>query len=359
MYKFEDIFNFEKLLEAHYRARKSKRHKKEIINFEIHLFYNLSLLEQQLQNGKYVLRRYKKFKIYEPKEREIQALTYYDRVVQNCLCYNFLLPFYSKKFIFDNAACQKGKGTHFARNRLQHFLLDFYKHNGTNGYVLKIDVKKYFNSIDHDILKNTLGDIYDPKIKNLIFHIIDSYNHTPNKGLPMGNQSSQIFALLYLNKIDRIIKEKYQIKHYVRYMDDLIIIDQDKYKLIRLLEELKSTANELKIQFNNKTEITPLKSGIEFLGVRFSYLKSGKLLKRLKQQSKRRMIKKVKKIKLDYNHKIIAKSDIQKSLAGFNGNLKYLSVEGIIKDYLLTLKHYMAYKAVKKPKNTPLHGATA
>ena len=127
MYKFEDISSFESLLKAHYRARKNKRHKLDVINFEINAFYNLAKIEQDLNNGSYRIRRYKHFMVYDPKEREIQALDYYDRIVQNSLCYNFLVPYYGKKLIYDNSACQKNKGTHFARARFEGFIHKFYK----------------------------------------------------------------------------------------------------------------------------------------------------------------------------------------------------------------------------------------
>ncbi|MBE7075241.1 MAG: hypothetical protein E7376_04610 [Clostridiales bacterium] len=337
-YTLEKVASFESLMRAHYRARVSKQHKKDIVEFEMNIAYNLSKLEDDLLSGNYKLRGYKRFMIYDPKEREIQALHYYDRVVQNSLCYNFLVPCYTKKLIYDNGACRKGKGTHFTRSRIEGFIHKFYKKHGRNGYFLKLDIKKYFNNIDHDILKQKLGKVKDQRLNKLLEHIIDSYEHSPNKGVPMGNQSSQIFALLYLNDIDRIIKEKYKIKYYVRYMDDLLILHEDKNLLRKLFEELKLKIVEHKLQFNKKSEIIALKNGIEFLGVKYNLLENGRLLKRMKRQSKDRMIKRIHQIQLQYKCHVIDKEQIIMSLAGFKGNIKRMNVNGIINKYLFELK---------------------
>lgn len=337
MYKLEDVATFDKLFAAHLRARCCKRHKKEVVLFEVNLAQNLMKIENDLKNGTYKIKGYKRFMIYDPKEREIQALDYYDRIVQNSLCYNFLIPFYTKKLIYDNSACRKFKGTHFARKRLEGFIHNFYKKHKQNGYFLKIDVKKYFNNINHDILKQKLGDIYDVRLKNLVYQIIDSYSHHSDVGVPMGNQSSQIFALLYLNEIDRLIKEKYKIKYYCRYMDDLIIIHNDKELLKKLFADIRFGLEKLKLEANHKSEIIALKNGVEFLGVRYKLLKNGKLIKKIKRQSKKRMIQRLKILKTGYKFKLLSKEDVVQSLAGFKGNIKDLTVYAFVKKRILPL----------------------
>ncbi|MBQ7885250.1 MAG: RNA-directed DNA polymerase [Clostridia bacterium] len=344
-YKLEDVASFEKLMQAHYRARKCKRHKKDVILFEVNMFYYLTMLEKALLDGTYSIKRYKKFYVYEPKEREIQALEYYDRVVQNSICHNFLTPYFSRRLIYDNAACQKNKGTHFCRNRLEGFLHGFFKTHGINGYFLKMDIKKYFNNIDHEILKQKLGYIADPRLRKLIYHIVDSYSHNvPGKGVPMGNQSSQTFALYYLDSVDRLIKEKYRIKYYVRYMDDLIVIHHSKEYLQKLYDEVKQEIAKLKLELNKKSEIIPIKNGVEFLGVRYRLLKSGKLLKRMKHQSKMRMVGKIKALKHRYKLHLCPKEEVEMSLAGFHGNIKRLTVDGLRVKYLCPLKKLISKK---------------
>ena len=343
MYKFEEIFSIEHLLKAHYKARKNKRHKNEVVVFELHLTKNILSLYNALLSNSYKIRGYKKFMIYDPKEREIQALTYYDRIVQNCLCYNFLVPYYSKYFIYDNCACQKGKGTHFARKRLENNLREIFKQYKYNSYVLKIDIKKYFNNIDHSVLKEKLGVIYDNKLKELINQVIDSYNKDLNCGVPMGNQSSQVFALLYLNEIDRLIKEKYHIKYYVRYMDDLIILHNDKNILKSLFNEIKDVCNKLKLELNHKSEIYPLKNGVDCLGVRYYLLSNGKLIKHMRPQNKKRMLNKIKNLQIVYRKGLINNNQIEMSIAGFYGNVKRLMVSGVLNRCMLNLKHLVDY----------------
>ncbi|MBE7074681.1 MAG: reverse transcriptase [Clostridiales bacterium] len=342
MIKFEDVFNFKNLYEAHLRARKCKRHKREVVDFEVNLAQNLTKLEKSLQDGTYKIQGYKRFMIYDPKEREIQALSYYDRIVQNCLCYNFMVPVYCKKLIYDNAACQKGKGTHFARARLERFLHDYYKKYGYQGYVLKVDIKKYFNNINHQILKQIFSTIYDFKLKDLVFNIIDSFEYSPNKGVPMGNQTSQIFALLYLNNLDRIIKTKFKIKYYIRYMDDLILIHSNKQNLIEVYNYINLYVQKVKIELNKKSKIFAFKNGIDFLGVKYKLLKTGKLLKKMKRQSKDRMLKRIKFLHEQFFEKIINKQILKMSLAGFKGNIKRLNVNGVAIKYLSYLKSLAA-----------------
>ena len=337
-FEFKDICEYEKLYEAHLRARKCKRYKNEVVKFEIDMFFHLHRLSTALLDGSYRIKGYKRFMIYDPKEREIQALAYRDRVVQNSLCYNFLVPCYTKKLIYDNGACRKQKGTHFCRSRLEGFMSKYYKKYGNTGYFLRIDIKKYFNNIDHEILKQKLGKIHDEQIKNLLYHIIDSYCYSPGKGVPMGNQSSQIFALLYINGIDRLIKEKHRVKYYVRYMDDLLIIHNDRNFLKSLFEEIKTEVANLKLETNKKSEIIPLKNGIEFLGVHYNILPSGKILKRMKTQSKKRMLLRIKKLTHDYKEGKIDKFVIDQSLAGFKGNIKRLTVNGLKVKYIGGLK---------------------
>ena len=148
---FNELFSFENLYNAHLKARRSKRNKKDVIEFELNLSGNLWDLYDTLKNGSYRVGGYHKFTIYEPKEREIQALQYRDRIVQHCLCDNYLYPLLTSRFIYDNGACQKGKGTDFALDRLSVFLRQYYKeHKSNEGYMLKADIHHYFPTEWHN-----------------------------------------------------------------------------------------------------------------------------------------------------------------------------------------------------------------
>ena len=181
--------------------------------------------------------------------------------MQHCLCDNILKPYFENRLIYDNAACREGKGTDFARDRLTGFLREHYKRHGATGYILKYDIRHYFDSIDHEILKGMLRNIPDRNVLGLLFHIIRSYEGSMDpatgrkKGLPLGNQTSQWFALYYLDPMDRLIKEKMRIKHYIRYMDDGVLIHESREYLNEVLGRMRENAGELKLEFNQKTQI--------------------------------------------------------------------------------------------------------
>lgn len=319
---WEDVISYENLYRAHRRARLCKRHKTEVINFENNLSQNLWNLHYQLKFGTYKISGYNKFYIYDPKEREVQAICYKDRVVQHSLCDNYLTPIIDKHLIFDNVACRKGKGSSQAIARLRQFMTKFYKKYQKNGYFVKIDVKKYFANISHPILKDKLQKIIpDKRCLNLLFTIIDSYNPQLGKGLPIGNQSSQYLALLYLNSVDRFFKEQLKIKYYLRYMDDIIMLVPTK----KLAQDCITFASNLlekeHLQINPKSHICPVKNGIEFLGWNFKFAPSGAIIQKLKKSSKKRILSKVKTAR----HKaIFHKKYVQRAKAS------YISYKGLL-----------------------------
>ena len=334
--KYEDIYSLEKLYEAHRKAKKNKRGKKEVIRYELNLAYNLCKTAEQLKNGSYKPGKYNEFKVYEPKERLIQALHYNDRIIQHALCDNVLAPYLETRLTADNAACRKGKGTHYGIKRLTRQLRKHYKQHGTQGWFLKADIRKYFASIDHEVLKTMLAkERFDERTLALLDKIIDSYNADTGKGVPIGNQTSQNFALYYLDKIDRYIKEKAGIKHYVRYMDDMVLIDESKEKLQKTLEGMKKIAEgELKLQFNEKTQITPLKNGIDFLGWHYYLTDTGKVIRKLRQTAKRRIFARLKKLQKDYAEN---KTDIEttdQSMAAIRGHLKHGNTDKLLMEIL-------------------------
>ena len=281
-------------------------------------------IHTKLKSQTYNPNGYRRFTIYEPKKREIQALSFEHRVLQTSLCVNGIRDFFEKHLIYDCAACRPNKGTHFAINRLNKFMRNFYKRYKTNGYFLKIDVKKYFENIDHDVLKNKLKIFPDKEILSLLYRIVDSYNNIQNKGIPMGNQTSQWFALFYLDSLDRLIKEKLRIKYYSRYMDDLVLIHPDKLYLKYCLKEItKMAKDQLKLEFNEKTQIFPISQGVDYMGFRFYLSDTGKIIRKLRTSSKRKFKKKMKSFMKKYYNGEMTFLDIDRSVQSYNGHMMH------------------------------------
>ena len=210
-------------------------------------------------------------------------------------------------------------------SRLQNLSLDVIEniYYGDCGFFLKCDVQKYFEAIDHAVLKNKLEKIFGlGEIFELLCRIIDSYETAPGRGLPLGNQTSQWFALLYLDTADRLIKEKLRIKYYVRYMDDFILLHHDKNYLQNCLREIKSVFhNDLFLELNSKTQIFPVKNGVKYLGWHYYMTDSGKVVRKLLTSGKRRIKRRFGKLQKNYAAHINDLDDIKRSLASTRGHL--------------------------------------
>lgn len=295
--KLEEIFTFENLYDAYKCCRKSKQHKGEVIRFETNLSSNIINLINEIITKKYKLGKYKEFLIYEPKKRVIEALPFRDRVVIKCFCDVVLIDRIDKRLIYDNAACRKEKGTMFAIKRLENFLRNEYRKEQNNKiFFLKCDIRKYFQSINHEVLLSLLKKInFSSDEMWMIEKLVKEQPNNADAGLPLGNQSSQWFALLYLNVIDRYIKEDLRVKGYIRYMDDMILIHRNKGYLQYSLSKIeKKCEEELKLLLNEKTQIGMVKNGIDFLGYRHILNENGSITRKLRASSKQRLKKHLK-----------------------------------------------------------------
>lgn len=287
----EIMCNFENIYEAYRLAHRGKTNSPDVIEFDKNKLYNLNKILEYLQKKEWdKLFKYYRFKLYDPKERIVDAMVFEGRIVQHILCDKILRPFFDKRLVKENCACRIGKGTDYANNLVKQGLTKVLRKH-KDCYVLKMDVRKYFLSIDRSILKNLISIFPDKEILELLYYIID---HCPEEnGLPIGNQTSQWFALFYLNTIDRIIKEKYHQKYYARYMDDLIIILASK----ELLNELRYVAKEkLHLLFNSKTQLIPLHKGFSFLGWRYKII-GKKVIKRVDNSKRKARIKTIRNIR--------------------------------------------------------------
>ena len=242
------ICNFDNLYKAYKKAKAGKGFNGSSARFQIMALEGVHLLKEQLENQTYKMAPYNEFKIYEPKERIIKSCSFKDKVVQHCLCDNVLLPRLADIFIKDNYAGQIGKGTLFGMDRLKKHMLDFYQKYGVDGWILKCDVRKYFYSIDHEILKQIVDSYFPDEYTMWLNHLfIDS---TESPGLPLGNQVAQVYALLMLHGLDCMITSELGIKHYGRYMDDFFLIHHDKEYLKACLEAIELAVSGLGLKLN-------------------------------------------------------------------------------------------------------------
>jgi len=327
----EDIFSFKNLYRAYLYTRKGKRDKECAARYGYHALEATNFLSSKLKSKTYKMGDYYEFKVYEPKERAVMAPPFRDRVVQRCLCEQVLTPVVEKQLINDTYACRKGKGTHAGIDRTEELFKKYYRKNGIDGWIIKGDISKYFYSIKHNILKRNLKPLlseYD--VWWLVEKVIDS---TEGDGIPLGNQSSQWFANFYLSKFDHFVKEKLQIKYYIRYMDDWIAIVETKDKAKEMLKSMKDfLKNELGLETNAKTQILPLKNGADFLGFHIYITATGKVIRKIRAKSKKTMKRKLKAFKKKYAAGETTKEAISKSYESWKGHARHGNCYGLIKE---------------------------
>lgn len=273
---------YEMLYYAYLHAIEGKRYRSDVLEFTEHLESNLLSLLDELKNHTYKVGRYREFYVYEPKRRLIMALPFRDRVVQWWL-YSQLYPIFDKTFIGDSFACRTGKGQKAAADRVQ-YLLRQKEILGGDWYFLKLDMAKYFYRIKHEILLSVIArKIKDKETLHLLGLIIEGdgtpfgltlcdniedAEHLDDRGMPIGNLTSQLLANAYLNELDQFCKHVLGIKDYVRYMDDIIILADSKEKLHNFLRSITEFLDtRLQLVLNSKTTIRPVTMGIPFVGL--------------------------------------------------------------------------------------------
>lgn len=266
----EEITDLGNLYTAMRKCKKGVGWKKSVIDYTQHGLHRLTLLKQDIDRGTYRPIEGYKFTVYEPKKRDIISTRFRDRVPQRSLVDNYLYGEVCRHFIDENCACQTGKGTDYARNLLKENLRKFYREYGTNGYVLKLDVKSFFGSIDHQVAKELMrGMIRDDWAYQMVVDEIDC--HSATVGLGLGSQLNQLIALAILNDLDHILTEQYGARFYVRYMDDIIILCQSREALVAMRAAAEEELARKKLRLSEKkTQIAPITQCIHFLG--FSYL---------------------------------------------------------------------------------------
>lgn len=267
---FEELISTENLLAAWQEFFVGKSQKDDVQEFSLNLLDNILSLQTDLASGHYCHGGYESFFVTDPKRRHIHKASVRDRLLHHVV-YRSLYPFFDRTFIADSFSCRNNKGTHKAINRFRSFGFKVSKNHTRTCWVLKGDIKKFFASIDHQVLKTILSEyIPDNKIILLLSNIINSYETEIGTavGLPLGNLTSQLFANVYLNKLDQFVKHKLKTKYYIRYADDFVILSEDKSSLQQLIKPLADFLNlELKLVLHpDKIFIRTIGQGIDFLG---------------------------------------------------------------------------------------------
>lgn len=284
---FEKIVSWDNLWTAYKDASMMKGERPNVLRFRYRVGNRLAKLRREIIAGTYVHGPYKEFVVTDSKKRCIQAGPFPDRVVHHAV-HNIIEPIFERHFIRDSYACRKGKGVHRAFVRLEKFVDRLRGATGKGVYCLKCDVAKYFASVDHEVLMRLLSRrIKDGRTMRLLRAIVESLP----AGIPIGNLTSQLFANIYLNEMDHFAKETLGCKYYVRYMDDFLILDTDKGKLVRLRERVRIfLRNNLRVQLHpRKAEIIYVPAGLDFLGYR---LDEGR--RKLRSSTVRRYMKRAK-----------------------------------------------------------------
>lgn len=294
----DDAVTFKELYKGLKKSCCNVRWKDSVTGYEANGLKNTYLLQQSLLDGTYKISGYQRFKVHEPKEREIVATRLKDRQFQRSLCDNVLYPQITRSFIRDNCACQRGKGVDDALDRLTVHLRRYYFKHGPNGWALKCDIRHYFAETPHDVAKAAIRKrLTDQRAAYYTDAIIDSFGC--DKGIGLGSQVSQITELAVLDDLDHYIKERLRIKHYLRYMDDFILIHEDKSVLRAALAEIEKRLSALGLTLNEKTQILPLKNGVLWLKWRFVLTDTGKVIRKICMKSvvrERRKLRKMAKL---------------------------------------------------------------
>lgn len=304
---------------AYTLAKKGKRFKNEIIQYRLDLYENLKLLHDELETKSYKTGEYKKFYVYEPKKRLIEALPFHDRICHHAIC-NIIEPIFEKSFIYDSYACRSRKGMHSGACRVQHFMR-VAKRNWEEVWILKGDIRKYFESVYHKILYEIIRKKIKCKDTLWLINEVITSKKNENKGIPIGNLTSQLFANIYLNELDQYIKRELKIKYYARYMDVFVILYNSKEGLKEVLNKIRNFLSEkLKLELNSKTNIFPLSQGVNYLGYRI--FPTHMLLR---EKSKKKMKRKMKAFQEKYKNGQITLEQITRSVVSWKGHAKHAS----------------------------------
>ncbi len=327
---YDQICTLENLELADEKARRGKLRSHGVKKHDKNRTENIKNLREALLNGTFRTSKYDVFTIYEPKKREIYRLPYFpDRIVHHAVM-NVLEPIWTSIFTADTYSCIKNRGIHAAAKKVLKALREAPE---TTTYCLKIDIRKFYPSIDHDVLKGIIRrKLKDKRLLALLDEIIDSAD-----GVPIGNYLSQYFANLILAYFDHWIKEEKRVKYYFRYADDIVILAPDKAYLHSLLKEIKQYMSELKLEVKDNWQVFPVASrGIDFLGYVFFHTHT-----RMRKGIKQRLCKRIGKLN---KRKTLTEEEFKRNVCSWWGWAKYCDSKHLIKKLSKSTKYEIKFK---------------
>lgn len=276
----EEIIGFDALYESALKCKNGVMWKASVSHYMLNIVEETVRLEDQLKSGKYHSRPLRPFTVQSNgKMRTVMGVAFRDRVYQRSLNDNAIYPQITKNFIYDNGACQKNKGTIFSRERLVCFLQRFYRKHGTNGYVLQCDIKGYYPNMRHDVVEANFKGSLTPEVFERALQVLHE-QYPGEVGFLPGSQMIQIAGISVLNGLDHYIKERLRIKHYIRYMDDFILIHEDYDYLVKCQQIINDQLELIGFELHpKKTKIYPITDGIKFLGFQFRLTETGKVVR--------------------------------------------------------------------------------
>lgn len=331
---FEEIVNFETLYLSYEEARRHRHFKTEVISAGNRIEEILYQLIFELNTGEWQPQKYYDFESRsEVKRRIINAPSFRDRILHHAIVM-VVRPLFEKKFIYDSYATIPGRGTHKAVKRLKHFIRCAHARDKPV-YILQCDIHHYYQSVDHEILKEIIRrTIKDKRLLEVWDKIIDGYNSDIGVGIPIGALTSQLSANIYLNILDHFVKECMRVKWYLRYMDDFIIVANDKETLHKYLADIKWLLEcHLKLKLNPKTRIYPISQGADFAGFRVFLDRTLPRKRNIKAAKKR-----FKELSWQYKHGLINLEDVKPRVASFLGYIKHCRAKRTCRSTLKWLK---------------------
>ncbi len=265
---YDNIIAIENLLEAWKEFIKGKSKRIDVQVFQLRLMDNIHLLHDDLKSRRYRHGSYHGFKISDPKPRDIHKARVRDRLVHHAI-HRILYPFFDQRFIVDSYSCRVGKGAHRAINKFRSYAYTVSRNHTRTCWVLKCDIRKFFATIDHEMLKLILvKSISDNALLALLINVIESFSVRKGKGLPLGNLTSQLLVNIYMNEFDQFVKHDLKVKCFIRYADDFVILSDDCAALVKLLPKVSQFLSEhLKLSLHpDKVFMRTYASGVDFLG---------------------------------------------------------------------------------------------